>query len=159
MSSEEDVLGKNKKVRADFKGAIRTELVELNCMKEVSSSKRKDWDPVSSAAQMSRKLRNPCGCLSNTHLPFCLTPHTISLVSWVASAQLQVLVTQLCPTLCNLMDWSPTGSSVCGILQARILEWVPIPSSRGSYWARDWTHIFCIAGRFFTAWAIPGEGD
>ena len=39
---------------------------------------------------------------------------------------------QSCPTLCNLMDCSPSGSSVCGIIQARILEWVAIPSSRGS---------------------------
>ena len=42
MSSEEDVLGENEKVRADFKGVIRTELGELNCTKEVSSSKRED---------------------------------------------------------------------------------------------------------------------
>ena len=39
---------------------------------------------------------------------------------------------QLCPTLCNPMDCSPPGSSVHGILQARILEWVAISSSRGS---------------------------
>ena len=38
----------------------------------------------------------------------------------------------LCPTLCDPMDCSPPGSSVLGILQARILEWVPIPFSRGS---------------------------
>ena len=41
-------------------------------------------------------------------------------------------VAQSCPTLCNLMDYSPPGSSVHGILQARILEWVATPSSRGS---------------------------
>ena len=39
---------------------------------------------------------------------------------------------QLCPTLCDPMDCSPPGSSVHGILQARILEWVAMPSSRGS---------------------------
>jgi len=43
----------------------------------------------------------------------------------------KVLVAQLCPTLCNPMDCSPLGSSVQGILQARILEWVAIPFSRG----------------------------
>ena len=42
----------------------------------------------------------------------------------------QVLVAQLCPTLCDRMDCSPPGSSVRGILQARILEWVAIPFSR-----------------------------
>ena len=41
------------------------------------------------------------------------------------------LVTQLWLTLCNIMDWSPPGSSVYGILQARILEWVAMLSSRG----------------------------
>ena len=41
------------------------------------------------------------------------------------------------PTLCDLMDCSPPGSSVHGILQARILEWVAMPSSRGSSRARD----------------------
>ena len=44
---------------------------------------------------------------------------------------------QLCPTLCDLMDFSPLGSYVHGILQARILEWVAIPYSRGSSWPRD----------------------
>ena len=50
------------------------------------------------------------------------------------------------------MDCSPPGSSVHGILQARILEWVAIPFSRGSSWPRDWTCVSCIAGRFFTIW-------
>ena len=48
------------------------------------------------------------------------------------------------------MDCSPPGSSVLGILQARILEWVGIPFSRGSSWPRDQTRISCIADRFFT---------
>ena len=47
------------------------------------------------------------------------------------------LDTQSCPTLCNLMDCSPPGSSVHGILQARILEWVAMPSSRGYSQASD----------------------
>ena len=44
------------------------------------------------------------------------------------------------------MDCSPPGSSVHGILQARRLEWVAMPSSRGSLWSRDQTHISCTAG-------------
>ena len=60
------------------------------------------------------------------------------------------LVAQLCPTLCDPMDYSPPGSSVRGILQARILEWVAMPSSRGSSRPRDGTQVSCIAGRFFT---------
>ena len=66
---------------------------------------------------------------------------------------LKVLVAQSCPTLCNSMDCSLPGSSVHGILQARILEWIAIPFSQGSSWPRDWTRVSCIAGRFFTIWA------
>ena len=50
------------------------------------------------------------------------------------------------------MGYSPPGSSVHGILQARILEWVYIPFSRGSFWPRDWTWVYCTAGKFFTIW-------
>ena len=51
---------------------------------------------------------------------------------------------QLCPTLCDPVDCSPPGSFVYGILQARILEWVAMLSSRGSSQPRDQTHISCI---------------
>ena len=51
------------------------------------------------------------------------------------------------------LDCIPPGSSVRGILQARILEGVVISSSRGSSWARVWARISCIAGGFFTIWA------
>ena len=60
---------------------------------------------------------------------------------------------QSCPTLSDLVDHSLSDSSVHGILQARILEWVVMPSSRQSSWPGDWTWVFCIAGRFFTMWA------
>ena len=53
-------------------------------------------------------------------------------------------------TLYGPMDCSPPGSSVHGILQARILEWISMCSSRGSSQPRDWTHISCTAGKFFT---------
>ena len=62
-----------------------------------------------------------------------------------------VLVTQLCLTLCDPMDCGPPGSSVHGILQARILEWIAISFSRGSSQPRDRTHTSCITGGFFTA--------
>ena len=51
------------------------------------------------------------------------------------------------------MDCSPAGSSVHGILQARILEWVAMPSTRGSSQRRDRTLVSRTAGKFFTAWA------
>ena len=60
------------------------------------------------------------------------------------------LVTHSCPILCNLRDCSPPGSSVHGIFQARILEWVAIPFCRGSSWPTDWTSVSSIVGRFFT---------
>ena len=66
----------------------------------------------------------------------------------------EMKVTQSCPTLCDTMDCSPPGSSIHGILQARILEWVAVSFSRGSSWPRNQTRVSCIAGRFFTAWAM-----
>ena len=66
------------------------------------------------------------------------------------------LVTKPCLTLCDLMDCSPPGSSVYGISQARILEWVAISFSRRSSWPRDRTHISCLAGCFFTT-VPPGK--
>ena len=64
----------------------------------------------------------------------------------------KVLVIRLCPTLSNPMNCSPWGSSVLGILQTRILEWVAISFSRGSSQPEDWTQVSCTAGRFFTIW-------
>ena len=55
-------------------------------------------------------------------------------------------VAQLCPTLCDPMDYT-----VHLILQARILEWVVVPFSRGSSQPRDQTQVSCIAGEFFTS--------
>ena len=60
------------------------------------------------------------------------------------------LVTQSCPTPGDPMNCNSPGSSVHGIFLARILEWVAIPSSRGSFQPRDWTWLSCIEGRFFT---------
>ena len=61
-----------------------------------------------------------------------------------------VLVTQFCPALCDPMGCSPPVSSVHEILQARILEWVTIPFSRGSSLPRHQTQVSCSAGRFFS---------
>ena len=57
------------------------------------------------------------------------------------------------------MDCSPLGSYVHGILQARILDWVAIPFSRGSSRPRDWTLVSCTAGTFFTVWATREAWD
>ena len=58
------------------------------------------------------------------------------------------LVAHLWPTLCNPLDCSLPGSSVHGIFQARILEWVAIFFSKGSSLPRNQTHVSCIAGSF-----------
>ena len=65
----------------------------------------------------------------------------------IVKSTIRVLVIQLCLTLWDPMDCRPPGSSVHGILQAWILEWVAISFSRGSSW------VSCIAGRFLTTWA------
>ena len=57
-----------------------------------------------------------------------------------------VLVAQWCPTLCNPMYYSPPSTSVHGIVQTRILEWVAIAFSRGSSQPRDQTRVSCISG-------------
>ena len=62
----------------------------------------------------------------------------------------EVWVSQLCLNPWNPMDCTLPGSSVHGILQARILEWVIIPLSRESSRPKDWTRGSVIAGRFFT---------
>ena len=67
--------------------------------------------------------------------------------------KVKVRVAQSCPTLCDPVDCSLPGSSVHGILQARVLEWVAISFSRESSWPRDLIWVSCTAGRFLTNWA------
>ena len=68
--------------------------------------------------------------------------------TWKLINVVKVKVAQSCLTLCNPMDYA-----VHGILQARILEWVASPFSRGSFQLRDGTQVSHIAGGFFTRWA------
>ena len=83
------------------------------------------------------------------HIIMILSSHQWPLGLWSVRAQW--------PILCDPMDCSFPVSSVHGILQARILEWLAISSCRGSSWPRDWTcfsYVSCITGRFFTCWAF-----
>ena len=91
--------------------------------------RRLKWDNV---CTMSRKMPGAQSGLNKRKLVF----HSV-----------KVKVTQLCPTLCN-----PIVYTVHEFLQARILEWVAFPFSRGSPQPRDRTQISCIAGRFLTSW-------
>ena len=63
------------------------------------------------------------------------------------------LVLQLCSTLCDPRAAAHQGPLFMGIVQARILKWVAMPSPRESHKARDRTQVSCFAGRFFTVWA------
>ena len=82
------------------------------------------------------------------------------IVSWLVNRKIIELyitkeseVAKSCPTLCNPMDCSPPGSSLHGILQARVLEWVVISFCRGSSRPRDRTQVSRIPGRRFNLWA------
>ena len=66
------------------------------------------------------------------------------------SLKLKVLVTQSRPVLCDPMNCGSPGSSVLGVVQARILEWMAIPFPRESSQPRDQTRVSHSAGRFFT---------
>ena len=86
-------------------------------------------------------------CITGGFFTVCATREALSLLCESESE-----VTQSCPTLCDPVDCSPRGSSIHGILQARILEWVDISFCRGSSWPRDQTQVSCIAGRSFNLW-------
>ena len=100
------------------------------------------------------KLRSSCDSASRKEIEKWMlrTHETVTEVSpgvrvlWIS--HMKVLFTCVCAQtlshvrlFCDPMDCSPPGSAVCGIFQARILEWVAISSSRGSSWPRDQTHI------------------
>jgi len=87
----------------------------------------------------------------NPHLNKWLICYQVP-IAFSLSLFLSLSLAQYCLTLCYPMDYSPAGSFVHRIFQARILEWVAISFSRGYSWPRDWILISCvsfIAGRFF----------
>ena len=89
----------------------------------------------------------------------CLLRSSLFFIGWVVFLILNCKsewvseVAQSCLTLFDPMDRSSPGSSVHGIFQARVLEWVAISFSRGSSQPRDWTWVSFTAGRRFTIWA------
>ena len=94
--------------------------------------------------------------------PYMTTGKTIALTRWTFVGKVMSLlfnmlseseVTQLCPTLCDPMDYILPGSSIHGIFQTRILEWVAISFPRGSSQHRDWTQVSHSVGSRFTVWA------
>ena len=72
-----------------------------------------------------------------SYLSWCFTLPPSKRFPDFFEVKVKVSVAQSCPALCDPMDCSPPGTSVHGILQAIVLEWVAMPSSRGSYRPRD----------------------
>ena len=81
------------------------------------------------------------------------TSLSVFMDTWIVSSYGLCLVSQLCLTLCDPMDYSLPGSSVHGFLQARTMEQTATPFSRVSSQYRDWTQVSRIVGGFFTVWA------
>ena len=73
-------------------------------------------------------------------------------------SEVKVWVAQSCPTLCSPTDCRLSVSSVHGILQVRILEWLAIPFYRGSFWPMDFSWVSSTMGRFFTIWTTRQVG-
>ena len=84
-------------------------------------------------------------------LRHCLLGHLLDLALHIC--QSESVSHSVVSNFCNPTDCSLPGSSIPGILQVRILEWIAISCSRGFSWPRDQTQVSCIWGRFFTIWA------
>ena len=91
-------------------------------------------------------------CYSSSHNQKNSSGDVIPKALFLLVVSCMYLAAPLCLTLFDPMDCSLPGSSVHGILQERILEWVAMPSSRGSSQPRDGAQVFLIAGRFFIFW-------
>ena len=101
--------------------------------------------------KLNSDLMKWCSCLKPSSKKIKnkkIKPSSRSLLYYVC-----LLVAQSCLTICNTLDCSLPRSYIHVISQARILEWLAIPFSRGSSRSRDQTQVSCIAGRLFTVWA------
>ena len=114
---------RNSKVCIELSPGVKAESPEVTCVKA----------PFISSLLFLLPFPVPRWCF----LPLC----------WVSLS-----VTQSCLILCDPTNHSPPGSSVHGILQARLLEWIAIPLLQGTYKPRNWTWSSCIKGRFFAMW-------
>ena len=81
-------------------------------------------------------------------LLFCMSSRLV-ITSLPRSKVKESEVAQSCPTLCDPIDCSLSGSCIHGIFQARVLEWIAISFPRGSSWPRNWTQVSHIAGRLY----------
>ena len=92
---------------------------------------------------------------SLSHVWLFVTPWTAAQQASLSISLSLSSVAQSCPTLCNPVDCSLPGSSVHGIFQAIVLEWIAISFSRGSFQPRDRTLVSRIVDRCFTVWTTP----
>ena len=135
----------------------RTDALELWCWRRLlrvpwTSRRLNQWilkeiNPIYSSEGLMLKLN------SNALATWCKEPAYWKR-PWYWKSESEVA--QSCLTLCDPMDCSPPGSSVHGILQARILEWVAISFSRGSSWPRDWTQVSTLRADALTS-EPPGK--
>ena len=108
-----------------------------------------------SLQDLSSLMRDWTHILSDTIFEFSSQPDFLEggmFVRYLCVCVCVCVRVPLCPTLCNPMDCNPPGSrDLCGISQARILEWVAISYPKGSAWPRDWIHVSCSSciGRLF----------
>ena len=108
---------------------------------------------------MEKLLLSPLCTPTEAHLPEYIPaghPASGSHEDFTAAAAAKSL--QSCPTLCNPIDGSPTGSSVPGILQARILEWIAISFSSARMWkvkAKSLSHVWLLATPWTVAYQAP----
>ena len=102
----------------------------------------------SSLSPLSRCLQV---CMMSCSMPFTLTPQL--LIYYCITSLKESEVAQSCLALCDPMDSSLPGSSVHGIFQAGVLEWVAVSFSRGSSQRKDQTWVSRVVGRLFTVWA------
>ena len=122
-----------------------------------------EWAAISFSRGSSQTRDRACVfCIADRHFTIWATRealHQLGYVNycdvWVPHICVHVCpVVQSCPTLWDLMDCILPGSSVLGIFQARILEWVAISFSRGSSWPRDWTHVLTIFSHVIPYWNV-----
>ena len=111
----------------------------------------REWTVIPETIRPAQRAHQPAGTAAlypqnsaRHQVPLTLVHLTLKVKAWVA---------QSCPALCDPMDCSPLGSSVHGISQERILEWVAISFSRGSSWPRDWPCVSCIGRQVLYRWA------
>ena len=111
---------------------------------------RKSWEVMDIFVTWDVGMISPVYAASQTHWIVYIKYVSFLWINYTSMCSFA----QSCPTLCSPVDCSPPGSSVHGIFQARILEWVAISFSRGSSHPRDQNHLSCIS---CIGWWVPWQ--